>query len=280
MVKRFGKPEGMEEFSDKMQLMNAMGYQGIFEAAHYKLKDNGGVMLWKLNAAFPSVVWQIYDWYLMPNAGYYFMQKSCDPLHIQLNLNDSVATVVNRYHKAVAGLTAEIAVYSLHSEPLFTKTARVDIGAEETKAVLPLAGVLKQAKGISFVLCKLKDGSGHEISRNTYWFDPQNDFKPLMEMPRTVVELKILKKVTGSTQTGYTVQVTNPGNKVAFFVRLQLMSGKEEITPSLWSSNYITLAPGESIPVDVNIPARYKLVNPVIRVSGWNVDATQIPTGK
>ncbi len=33
MVKRFGNPVGMEEFSDKMQLMNAMGYQGIFEAA-------------------------------------------------------------------------------------------------------------------------------------------------------------------------------------------------------------------------------------------------------
>ena len=66
----------MEEFSDKMQLMNAMGYQGIFEAAQHKLRSNGGVMLWKLNAAFPSVVWQIYDWYLLPNAGYYFMQKA------------------------------------------------------------------------------------------------------------------------------------------------------------------------------------------------------------
>ncbi len=116
MVKRFGNPVGMEEFSDKMQLMNAMGYQGIFEAAQHRLPANGGVMLWKLNAAFPSVVWQIYDWYLMPNAGYYFMQKSCDPVHIQLNLNDSVATIVNRYHKPVAGLIADMAVYSLNSE--------------------------------------------------------------------------------------------------------------------------------------------------------------------
>jgi hypothetical protein len=280
MVKRFGNPVGMEEFSDKMQLMNAMGYQGIFEAAQYRLRDNGGIMLWKLNAAFPSVIWQIYDWYLMPNAGYYFMQKSCDPVHIQLNLNDSVATVVNRYHKPVTGLTADMAVYSLTSAPVFAKTARADLAAEETRAVLSLAGVLKKAEGIRFVLLKLKDGSGHEISRNTYWFDPHNNFRPLMEMPRAGVELKLLKKDAGTVQTGWTIQVTNSTEKVAFFVRLQLMQGKEEITPSLWSSNYITLAPGESIPVEVKIPSRYNLLNPVIQASGWNVDAMQLPTGK
>ncbi len=58
------------------------------------------------------------------------------------------------------------------------------------------------------------------------------------------------------------------------------MQGKEEITPSLWSSNYFTLAPGESIPVEVKIPARYNLLNPVMQVSGWNVNATQLPTGR
>ncbi len=76
----------------------------------------------------------------------------------------------------------------------------------------------------------------------------------------------------------------NPGNqhhrKVAFFVRLQLMQDKEEITPSLWSSNYITLAPGESMPVDVKLPARLSHLNPVIQVSGWNVDAIRLPTAK
>jgi hypothetical protein len=280
MVIRYGNPVDMEEFSDKMQLMNAMGYQGIFEAAQYRLPANGGVMLWKLNAAFPSVVWQIYDWYLMPNAGYYFMQKSCDPLHIQLNLNDSVATVVNRYHRPVTGLTADMSVYSLNSERVFARTAQAEVAAEETKAVLSLAGILKQGKGIQFVLLKLKDGSGREISRNTYWMDPHNNFRPLMEMPRAGVKLKILKEDAGSVQTGWTIQVTNSTDKVAFFVRLQLMQGKEEITPSLWSSNYVTLAPGESIPVEVKIPARYNQLNPVIQVSGWNVDATQLPIGK
>ncbi len=42
MISRFGEPSSMEDFSNKMQLMNAMGYQGIFEAAEHKLNETGG----------------------------------------------------------------------------------------------------------------------------------------------------------------------------------------------------------------------------------------------
>ena len=92
MIDRFGAPVSMRDFSDKMQLLNAGGYRGIFEAAGHKLNETGGVMLWKLNAAFPSVVWQVYDWYLEPNSGYYFMKRACEAVHIQLNLDDSVGS--------------------------------------------------------------------------------------------------------------------------------------------------------------------------------------------
>ncbi|NSW95687.1 MAG: beta galactosidase jelly roll domain-containing protein, partial [Bacteroidales bacterium] len=111
MVKRHGEPVSMEDFCNKMQLMNAAGYQGIFEAAGHKLNDIGGVMLWKLNAAFPSVVWQVYDWFLMPNAGYYFMQNACEPLHIQLNLSNHKVTVLNRTYKPASNLVASVDVF-------------------------------------------------------------------------------------------------------------------------------------------------------------------------
>ena len=38
-----------------MQIMNADGYRGIFESAErINLNETCGVMLWKLNAAFPN----------------------------------------------------------------------------------------------------------------------------------------------------------------------------------------------------------------------------------
>ncbi|HEY8970759.1 MAG TPA: glycoside hydrolase family 2 TIM barrel-domain containing protein, partial [Puia sp.] len=99
MVDRYGSPQSIREFSEKMQLINADGYRAIFEAAGHKLRETGGVMLWKLNAAFPSVAWQVYDWYLEPNAGYYFMQRACEPVHIQLNRDDSSVALVNRTYQ-------------------------------------------------------------------------------------------------------------------------------------------------------------------------------------
>lgn len=279
MVKRMGKPETIEEFSDKMQLMNAMGYQGIFEAAQHKLVSNGGVMLWKLNAAFPSLVWQIYDWYLQPNAGYYFMQKSCDPVHIQLDLNDSVVAIVNRNHHPASNLTANIAVYSLNSELIFSRTSQVSLNAEEVKEALSIAATLKKAGGITLVLLNLKDAAGKEISRNTYWLEPREDLSALRQMARTQVDIKLIKEVPGFSQTTYTVQMTNPSKQVAFFTRLQLMNGKEEIMPSCWTGNYITLAPGESYLVNVAVPSRcIKAIKPQLKVSGWNVDERSILT--
>jgi beta-galactosidase/beta-glucuronidase len=280
MVQRFGKPVSMEDFSDKMQLMNAMGYQGIFESAQHKLRSNGGVMLWKLNAAFPSVIWQIYDWYLQPNAGYYFMQRSCDPVHMQLNLNDSLVIVVNRNHRPVGKLTAEISVYSVNSELVFSKSVAVSLEPEEVKPALPISGILKQAKGISIVLLKLKDAAGTEVSRNTYWLDQKKDFSAFRQMTQTRVDLKILKVTPGRTQSLVMLQLTNPSKQVAFFARLQLMHGQEEIMPTFWTGNYITLAPGETTTVSLSVPSRcIRALKTDIKVSGLNVDEKRLPTG-
>jgi hypothetical protein len=274
MIKRYGEPVSMEDFSDKMQLMNATGYQGIFEAAQHKLNDNGGVMLWKLNAAFPSVIWQIYDWYLQPNAGYYYMQNACEPVHVQLNLNDSAVAVLNRKHHAVGGLTVEAKAYSPKTELLFSKTIPVDLGAEEIKSrLIPLGPFLDKAMGITFIVLRLKDTTGNVISRNVYWLEKDKDYKALQKMPHAVIQARLLKTETGKTQHIHQVELTNTSRQLAFFVRVQLMDQQEEILPSCWSANYITLAPGESVVVSAEVPLR--MINekkPEIRISGWNLE--------
>ena len=159
MVKRFGKPSGMEEFCDKMQLMNAIGYQGIFEAAGHKLNDIGGVMLWKINAAFPSVVWQVYDWFLQPNAGYYFMQNAVEPVHIQLNLNNLDVLVINRTYKPMPDLVAQVDIFSLDSKSLFHTEKRISLQATDVQQAVSLSKALKGAQGVNFVVLNLKNNA-------------------------------------------------------------------------------------------------------------------------
>jgi exo-1,4-beta-D-glucosaminidase len=282
MVKRYGEPLSMEDFSDKMQLMNATGYQGMFEAGLHILNNNGGVMLWKLNAAFPSVIWQIYDWYLMPNAGFYFMQNACEPLHIQLNLNDSVVAVVNRKHKSITGLSAEAFAYSIKTELLFKQSSTLDIGPDEVKETpVSLVPFLKKGMGISFIVLRLKDAAGNILSRNIYWMEKTNDFKRLQQMPRAMIQAKLLDQESGKDSLVCKILLTNTSKQLAFFVRLQLMNKNEEVLPSIWSSNYLTLAPGESNTVMVSVPPRIgKDLQPEVRISGWNVEPRVIPVRK
>jgi len=273
MVSRYGQPTTMVNFSDKMQLMNATGYQGIFEADGHKLNETGGVMLWKLNAALPSVIWQIYDWYLEPNAGYYAMQNACEAKHIQFNQDDSTVMVINRTLKSTGVLTAQADVYSVDSKVLYHHTSTVNLSSTGTQSAMPLKAVLADIKDMCFIVLKLKDASGNVISRNAYWTAPGNDYKALNGMGHTNLTTKLIRAEKGYKENKWILQISNNSKQIAFFVRPQLMANGEEVMPSYWSANYFTLAPGESTTVSVSAPwAKVGGQNPTVLVEGWNVD--------
>ena len=277
MVKRYGAPESLEDFCNKMQLMNAVGYQGIFEAAAHKLNDIGGVMLWKLNSAFPSVVWQIYDWFLMPNAGYYFMQNACESVHIQLNINDFKVMAINKTYKPVTGLIAQVELFNLDSKSVFREEKNINLAATEVKETSALSSAIANTKGVNFVVLNLKTGSGKVISHNVYWLTNDGDYKSLNEMQKTQVEMKVIASEKGKNESGWTMQITNNTNKIAFFIRPQMMTEGTEVLPTYWTAGYFTLAPSEGITVSVSCPAEIlKGKTSYIKISGWNVGVTEL----
>ncbi|NQV35570.1 MAG: hypothetical protein HQ515_22945, partial [Phycisphaeraceae bacterium] len=68
--RRYGEPKDVADYVNKAQLVNAESYRAMFEAVNHACDRTAGVILWKTNPAWPSVIWQLYDWYLCPNAGY------------------------------------------------------------------------------------------------------------------------------------------------------------------------------------------------------------------
>jgi hypothetical protein len=273
MLDRYGAPTSMRDFSDKMQLLNAGGYRGIFEAAGHKLNETGGVMLWKLNAAFPSVVWQVYDWYLEPNSGYYFMKRACEAVHIQLNLDDSVVALVNRTYIKRPNLRYEAEVIGMTGASLFKKQGGTSLDTTDVREVISLRDVLSQATGVSFVLLTLKDATGKTISQNTYWMSPGHDFADLRAMPSANVKTTVTGMRQQDGYTEWTIRFTNPSRNLAFFLNPQLIRDGEEVLPSYWSDNYFSIPGGSSITVRVSCPAGK---TPQLRLEGWNITpATQ-----
>ena len=273
MVKRYGEASSMEDFCNKMQLMNAVGYQGIFEAAGYKLNDIGGVLLWKVNSAFPSVVWQVYDWFLMPNAGYYFMQNACEPVHIQLNPSNLKVLAINRTYHTIPGLIAQVDIFGMDSRPIFHEEKNVILSNTEVIETADLSSTLKGASGVNFVVLNLKNNTGKVISHNAYWLSNAGDYTSLQELQKTNLDIKVLASAKGKSENSWTIQISNNTSRLAFFIRQQLMLGGEEILPSYWSSNYFTLAPSETTTVTVSCPTvKLDGKNPAMKISGLNVN--------
>jgi exo-1,4-beta-D-glucosaminidase len=272
MISRYGDPASMEDFCNKMQLMNAVGYQGIFEAAGHRLNDIGGVMLWKLNAAFPSVVWQVYDWYLMPNAGYYFMQNAVEPVHAQLNVMNNRIQVVNRTYSDIRGLSVTTDIFDVKSNPLFHDIAVTDLPATTVKSLTDLSFVINSSDALKFVVLTLKDITGNVISGNTYWLSGKNDFKPMNRMEAASLDVEV-EPVSGTNNDySWRVRLINTSNKLAFFIRPQLMVEEEEVLPSYWTAGYFSIAPSESREITVTCPGeKIPGKQAELRISGWNV---------
>ncbi|HYK43795.1 MAG TPA: glycoside hydrolase family 2 TIM barrel-domain containing protein [Parafilimonas sp.] len=277
MKDRYGEPTSMKNFCDKMQLVNADGYRGIFEAAGHKLNETGGVMLWKLNAAFPSVVWQVYDWYLQPNAGYYFMQNACEPVHVQLNLDDSMVAVINRTYHPQPNLSVHVQVVDINGTSLYNETKNVNLDTTAVKEISSLSSALEKAEGIVFVVLHLKDAHGETISRNTYWMQPHHDYRMLSQMKPAQLSVKVLHSTKEKNNYQYTIELTNTSGALAFFINPQLMIDDEEIAPSFWSNNYFSLTANESITINLSCPVeKLNHKQPKLVTSGWNVAAQSI----
>jgi hypothetical protein len=118
----------------------------------------------------------------------------------------------------------------------------------------------------------LTNATGKTVSHNVYWLSPGNDFNAFNTMAATQVQVKVLKTTKGSTEDKWALQFSNNTDKLAFFVRPQLMKNGEEVMPSYWTGNYFTLAPHESTTVSVSAPvAKLNGVQPTVLVEGWNI---------
>jgi exo-1,4-beta-D-glucosaminidase len=246
--REFGQPSTAEEYIRNAQYVNAGSYRVMYEAANHRMWDiTSGVMIWKLNATWPQVLWQIYDWFLNPNAGYYYAKKAMEPLHIQLNENDFTVSIINRNHKEHENLTATIRVFDFNLNVKWNKEEKFTINEDCYKELFKLPEI-KGLTPVYFVKLELKDQQGNPVSDNFYWFSSTNndDLSEITKMP--TINL-VLKQEISYEYDDVVMKVTvkNPSDKLAFFKRLIITKGEggEEVLPTFWSDNFFSLLPGE-----------------------------------
>ncbi len=270
--RRYGEADSLEDYVRKAQVINAESYRAIFESINQSVKRVAGVILWKTNPAWPSVIWQLYDWYLCPHAGYYYTKKACEPLHVQLNLDDSGVVVVNHSFEP-KNISFRGNAFSQDLEKVWSTEDRIRVGAASSMGIVRVQVPGKARKGIFFVDLQLEDGEGHTVSENFYWLADGDDFSSLRALPEVNLDLKIDRIDKGDRCT-VRLHVSNPSHTLAFFVHSSLRRGHdgEEVLPSYWSDNYFCLLPGRTKELAVEMrKSDLQGRTAFLKLDGWNI---------
>jgi hypothetical protein len=103
---------GVFDYLDKTQLVSYDVYRAAIESINRNLwTKSSGILLWKSNSSWPSMAWQLYDWYLQAHAGYYGVKSAAEPVHIQMNRDSLDVVVLNSLGKDIAGALISATLY-------------------------------------------------------------------------------------------------------------------------------------------------------------------------
>ena len=246
--REFGQPQCAEDYIRWAQYINAGSYRAMYEAANHRMWDiTTGVMLWKLNATWPQVLWQIYDWFLNPNAGYFYAKKALEPLHIQMNEHNRMVAVINTMHRSHEKLTADVRLYDFNMNIVWQQQQPLSIGEDCYKELFTLPQP-KEITPVYYARLLLKDGNGKVVSENFYWLsaDVKNDFRAITQMPKVDLQLTSTT-TTKDNDIVMRIKVKNSTNRLAFMHRLMITKGdsEDEVLPTFWTDNFLTIFPGE-----------------------------------
>ena len=248
---QFGESDNLEEFCEKAQLLNIEVVKGMYEAWNDKMwNDASGLLLWMSHPAYPSFVWQTYDYYYDLTGAYWGAKKACEHLHIQWNASNNSIKVINTTAKDLKNICAKAAVYSLNGDEAVecSQTKWLDISASNTAEAFVLDFTTShELTPLHFIRLQLLDDKGYLLSENFYWRNGMNDldYKDFNALPETNL-ICTLRNALISKGT-MTLVLENHSQTVSFANRLRLVNGTsgQRILPIIMSDNYITLMPGE-----------------------------------
>jgi len=245
----YGPPDSVSEngvldYLEKCQLVNYEVYKAAIESVNHQMWSNStGIALWKSNSSWPSMVWQLYDWFLQAHAGYYAAAIANEPLHIQFNHNDKSIIVLNTKSKTYDELVVTASLYNSGLRKVWEKKQAFLITPQ---SVTPTGWKVPQHKKLHYLKLTLSTKSGDTLADNFYWLYKKGPLNQINELPQSQMQVECKKLV--ANDGSYQLEVTNNGSTLAFMVAFRLV-GKEsgkEILPSYWSANYLNLLPGES----------------------------------
>lgn len=258
----YGKCSSAEEFCERAQLLNIEVSKALFEGWNQHLWDTAtGILYWMSQPAYPSHLWQTYDYYFDMTGIYWGAKKACEPVHIQWNVHNNDVSIVNTTHEDLSGLRVEVEVFRMNGQRYDAAsgsysgaTVAQNSVRKVTNMNTPDDGHSGKLSGITstmfFLRLSLYDADGQKHSENFYWHNrdlKSHTYTSLNTIADAGATCEVMSAETDEEGWRHMkVRLHNPASSVAFALRLRLVDDEgHRILPVIMDDNYITLMPGE-----------------------------------
>jgi exo-1,4-beta-D-glucosaminidase len=294
--RRYGTATSLDDYQRKAQASAYDNERSMFEAYGRNKYVSTGVIQWMLNNAWPSLIWHLYDYYLVPGGGYFGTKKAQEIIHVQYDYDRNSVSVVNGTYAPLKGLKVSAKLYNIDAKEAASQNATIDVDADAAAKAFDLP----KPAGLTttyFLKLQLHDAGGKLISDNFYWlstkpdtldwahkqdtvYTPQKDFGDLTglnSLPQIKLEVKADARHEGGKGIVRLI-IKNPTASVAFQIHGRLTQGNDDdVVPIFWDDNYFSLLPGEekSVAVTYDI-ADLDKKEPSLEIGGYNITPATI----
>jgi len=267
--------------------------RAMFEAfSRNRATSSTGLIQWMLDNAWPSLHWNLFDWYLEPNGSTFGAMEANRPLHVLYGYDDRSVSVTNDTTHASGSITVHADVFDTSGRHVWSASTETSVPQDGVRTVLrlPAASALPD---LYFLRLELESG-GLPLDRNTYWLARTMDTSDFAHSQwyvtptstyvdmRALQDLSVAQPQIGSCTDGRgegRVDVRNRTDHVVFFLRLRLTTADGANVPTRWGAGDVTLMPGESRAVGFHIDPATPIDGLRLSASGWNTPASTTAVG-
>ena len=255
---QYGAPENLVDFVRKAHALDYAGTRGMFEAFRAKMPEATGIVQWMLNSAWPSLYWQLYDWYGVPTAAYYGVKKACEPEQLMFNYKDRQVYLVNECMKC-GDMTAYVQVFDADSRVIGQEYKSV---MARYHSVVPVFDLRKYDGKPHFIALMLTATDGSVVAHNFYavgaadnvydfdkstWYDTPvrkwTDLRFVFAKGQADVDMKV-----EPVEDGYAVTLENRSDFIVPQAIVKALDQDGQLAvPAFWSDNFCPLLPGGSV---------------------------------
>ena len=258
-------------------MVNYDGTKAMFEAFRYNSPKATALVQWMLNSARPSLYWQLYDYYLRPNAAFYAVRKACNPIQLIYNHHQHDIRAVNS-HPYTVDVTVEQKLYGVNGNLINHEKKEVTIPPLSSVPAFDPVSLGTEENGYLFLTC---EADGKLVAENEYalartedvhdWEKTDWTRTPILKFANykaigNQVQPQCQISIDSSDGERVSLIVSNPTDRVAYMQRVVLTDKKGiPIDGVTYSDNYISIPPHGTKYITCVLPREMKFK---VRITG------------